>query len=101
MTKHTLGCYYAAWLMGNDPEQLLGCFYGQEYAVDSYREVGQLAVRLHGGIGFTWNENVHSTTNGPKPRADVRRCNLHRERIASLVIDRAGETGKSSKRGGR
>ncbi|HET9530528.1 MAG TPA: acyl-CoA dehydrogenase family protein, partial [Blastocatellia bacterium] len=52
--------YYAAWVMGNDPQQApLAVSMAKVYASDACREVGNLAVQVHGGIGFTWDENIH------------------------------------------
>jgi alkylation response protein AidB-like acyl-CoA dehydrogenase len=89
--------YYAAWLMGNDPKQApVAVSMAKAYASDSYREVGNLAIQVHGGIGFTWDESVHFYYKRAKA------CELmfgdatyHRERIARLIVDRASEPTKS------
>ena len=52
--------YYAAWLMEDDPAQApLAVSMAKAYASDSYREVGNLGIQVHGGIGFTWDEPRH------------------------------------------
>ncbi len=85
--------YYAAWLMSNNPEQAhLAVSMAKAYASDGYREVGNLAVQVHGGIGFTWDENVHFYYKRSKASELMfGDGTYHRERIASLVIDHAGE----------
>jgi alkylation response protein AidB-like acyl-CoA dehydrogenase len=81
--------YYAAWLMGNDPEQApLAVSMAKAYTSDGYREVGNLAVQVHGGIGFTWDENVHFYYKRAKASELMfGDATFHRERIARLVID--------------
>ena len=82
--------YYAAWMMGSDPEQApLAVSMAKAYASDGYREVGNLAVQVHGGIGFTWDENVHFYYKRSKASELMfGDATYHRERIASLLIDR-------------
>ncbi len=85
--------YYAAWMMGNDPEQApLAVSMAKAYASDGYREVGNLAVQVHGGIGFTWDENVHFYYKRSKASELMFGDPIyHRERIAKLIIDRTIE----------
>jgi alkylation response protein AidB-like acyl-CoA dehydrogenase len=85
--------YYAAWLMGNDPEQApLAVSMAKTYASDSYREVGNLGIQVHGGIGFTWDENVHFYYKRAKASELMfGDANYHRERIARMTVDRASE----------
>lgn len=82
--------YYAAWMMGSDPEQApLAVSMAKAYASDGYREVGNLAIQVHGGIGFTWDENVHFYYKRSKASELMfGDATYHRERIASLLIDR-------------
>lgn len=99
MTESTRSAvYYAAWVMGNDPEQApLAVSMAKAYASDSYREVGNLAVQVHGGIGFTWDENVHFYYKRAKASELMfGDATYHRERIASLVIDRASEPARAA-----
>ena len=89
--------YYAAWLMGNDLDQApLAVSMAKVYASDSYREVGNLAIQVHGGIGFTWDENVHFYYKRAKASEVIfGDATYHRERIARLIVDRASEPAKS------
>jgi alkylation response protein AidB-like acyl-CoA dehydrogenase len=89
--------YYAAWEMGNDQKHApLAVSMAKAYASDGYREVGNLAVQVHGGIGFTWDENVHFYYKRSKASELMfGDATYHRERIASLVIDQAGKPAKA------
>ena len=89
--------YYAAWVMGNDPEQApLAVSMAKTYVSDGYREVGNLAVQVHGGIGFTWDANVHFYYKRAKASELMfGDSTYHRERIASLVIDRTSEPARA------
>lgn len=85
--------YYAAWVMGNDAEQApLAVSMAKTYASDAYREVGNLGVQVHGGIGFTWDENLHFYYKRAKASELMfGDATFHRERIAKLVIDKTYE----------
>ena len=90
--------YYAAWVMGNDPEQApLAVSMAKAYASDGFREVGNLAIQVHGGIGFTWDENVHFYYKRAKASELMfGDATYHRERIANLVIDQASEPARAA-----
>jgi alkylation response protein AidB-like acyl-CoA dehydrogenase len=52
--------YRAAWcLAADDPEAALACAAAKAYAGDAARLVTAEAVQMHGGIGFTWELDVH------------------------------------------
>ena len=90
--------YYAAWLMGNDSQQApTAISMAKAYTSDSYREVGNLAIQVHGGIGFTWDENIHFYYKRAKASELIfGDATYHRERIARLIIDSAREPVKAS-----
>ena len=89
--------YYAAWLMGNDPAQApVAVSIAKAYASDGYREIGNLAVQVHGGIGFTWDENIHFYYKRAKASELMfGDATYHRERIAHLVMDHASEPARA------
>lgn len=89
--------YYAAWQIGNAPDEApLAVSMAKAYASDGYREVGNLAVQVHGGIGFTWDENVHFYYKRAKASELMfGDATYHRERIAQLVIDQANQPAKT------
>jgi len=52
--------YYAAWAAGADPELLAeAASLAGATASDGGREVTAAAIQMHGGIGFTWEADVH------------------------------------------
>ncbi len=52
--------YRAAWCLdANDPEAILACATAKAYAGDSARLVCGETIQMHGGIGFTWEVDVH------------------------------------------
>ena len=90
--------YYAAWLMGNDlKEAPVAVSMAKTYVSDSYREVGNLAIQVHGGVGFTWDENIHFYYKRAKASELIfGDATYHRERIARLIVDRLSEPAKSA-----
>ena len=90
--------YYAAWVMGNAPEQApLAVSMAKAYASDAYREVGNLGIQVHGGIGFTWDENIHFYYKRAKASELMfGDASFHRERIARLVVDGAAEPARAA-----
>lgn len=90
--------YYAAWLMGNDPAQAnVAVSIAKAYASDGYREVGNLAVQVHGGVGFTWDENIHFYYKRSKASELMfGDATYHRERIAHLVMDHVSEPARAA-----
>jgi alkylation response protein AidB-like acyl-CoA dehydrogenase len=52
--------YFAAWAAGADPERLPeAAALAAAAAADGGREVTASAIQAHGGIGFTWEADVH------------------------------------------
>jgi alkylation response protein AidB-like acyl-CoA dehydrogenase len=52
--------YFAAWAAEADPERLgEGAALAAAAAADGGREVAASAIQAHGGIGFTWEADVH------------------------------------------
>jgi alkylation response protein AidB-like acyl-CoA dehydrogenase len=52
--------YYAAWAADDDPERLgEAAALAGAAAADGGREVTAGAIQMHGGIGFTWEADVH------------------------------------------
>ncbi|HJQ69091.1 MAG TPA: acyl-CoA dehydrogenase family protein [Blastocatellia bacterium] len=90
--------YYAAWVMGNAPEQApLAVSMAKAYASDAYREVGNLGIQVHGGIGFTWDENIHFYYKRAKASELMfGDASYHRERIARLVVDGVAEPARAA-----
>ena len=52
--------YYAAWAADADPDRLAeAAALAAAAAADGGREVTASAIQAHGGIGFTWEADVH------------------------------------------
>jgi alkylation response protein AidB-like acyl-CoA dehydrogenase len=52
--------YYAAWAVANDvPEARLASAMAKSYVSDAYRIVAGEGIQIHGGIGFTWEHDMH------------------------------------------
>jgi alkylation response protein AidB-like acyl-CoA dehydrogenase len=52
--------YFAAWAAGDDPERLAeAAALAAAAAATGGREVAASAIQAHGGIGFTWEADVH------------------------------------------
>jgi alkylation response protein AidB-like acyl-CoA dehydrogenase len=82
---------YAAWALDNkadDAERAVSI--AKMYASDAGREITSRAIQVHGGNGFTWENDCHLCFRRAKASESMLgdpAC--HRERIASLVIDGA------------
>lgn len=81
--------YYAAWAMNEGvPEAPAAVSVAKTYASDAYREVGNRGIQVHGGMGFTWENDIHLYYRRAKAsELAFGDATYHRERIAKLVID--------------
>ena len=88
--------YYAAWaLEHNAPDASLAVSIAKMYASDASRTVGNRGIQVHGGMGFTWENDVHLYYRRAKASETAfGDATFHRERIARLVIDEATATAK-------
>ena len=52
--------YYAAWTVDADaPDRALACSIAKAYTSDAYRHATGSGIQVHGGIGFTWEHDMH------------------------------------------
>ena len=52
--------YYAAWAVDADaPDRSLAASMAKAYASDAYRRAAGSGIQVHGGIGFTWEHDMH------------------------------------------
>jgi alkylation response protein AidB-like acyl-CoA dehydrogenase len=81
--------YYAAWALDNHaPDARAAVSVAKVYASDACREVGNRGVQVQGGMGFTWENDVHLYYRRAKAsEIAFGDATFHRERIARLVID--------------
>jgi len=79
--------YYAAWAMDeNAPEAPLAASMAKAYASDAYRKVAGTGIQLHGGIGFTWEHDLHLYFKRAKSSEfTFGDATYHRERVAQLI----------------
>lgn len=81
--------YYAAWaLQENAPDAASAASIAKIYASDASRTVGNRGIQVHGGMGFTWENDIHLYYRRAKAsETDLGDATFHRERLARLVID--------------
>jgi alkylation response protein AidB-like acyl-CoA dehydrogenase len=83
--------YYAAWaLEENAPDASTAVSIAKMYASDASRTVGNRGIQVHGGMGFTWENDLHLYYRRAKASETMLGdATFHRERIARMVFDRA------------
>jgi alkylation response protein AidB-like acyl-CoA dehydrogenase len=79
--------YWSAWALDNEPETALrAASMAKAYASDAGFRVCGSAIQVHGGIGFTWEHDLHFFFKRAKANAhafgDAR---WHRDRVADLA----------------
>lgn len=81
--------YYAAWaLEENTPDAAGAVSIAKIYASDASRTVGNRGIQVHGGMGFTWENDVHLYYRRAKAsETAMGDATFHRERLARLIID--------------
>jgi alkylation response protein AidB-like acyl-CoA dehydrogenase len=79
--------YYAAWAVDeNAPEAALAASMAKAYCSDAYRRVSAAGIQLHGGIGFTWEHDLHLYFKRAKSSEfTFGDATYHRERVAQLI----------------
>jgi alkylation response protein AidB-like acyl-CoA dehydrogenase len=85
--------YYAAWAADASPEELpLAASMAKAYASDAGWRVAGASLQVHGGIGFTWEHDLHLWLK--RARADAAAfgdAHWHREQVAEAVLARSAE----------
>lgn len=81
--------YYAAWaLEENAADAASAASIAKIYASDASRTVGNRGIQVHGGMGFTWENDIHLYYRRAKAsETALGDATFHRERLARLVID--------------
>ena len=90
--------YYAGWaLEENAPDAATAVSIAKMYASDAARTVGNRGIQIHGGMGFTWENDLHLYYRRAKSSETAfGDASFHRERIASAVVDSATVSAKST-----
>ena len=85
--------YYAAWAVANDvPEAHLAACMAKAYCSDAYRMVSGEGIQIHGGIGFTWEHDMHLYFKRAKgSEVTFGDATWNRELVAQEVLDKPQE----------
>ncbi|HXS34117.1 MAG TPA: acyl-CoA dehydrogenase family protein [Solirubrobacterales bacterium] len=85
--------YGAAWAADAEPESLpLAASTAKAYASDAGWRVPDASIQVHGGIGFTWEHDLHFFLKRGRSNAAIfGDAKWHRERVADAVLSRAAE----------
>jgi alkylation response protein AidB-like acyl-CoA dehydrogenase len=80
--------YWAAWALDHDPEAaFMAANCAKSYASDAAVNVTRSALQVHGGIGFTWEHDLHLFLKRAEANAhafgDAR---WHREQVAAALL---------------
>jgi alkylation response protein AidB-like acyl-CoA dehydrogenase len=88
--------YYAGWaLEENSPDAATAVSIAKMYASDAARTVCNRGIQIHGGMGFTWENDLHLYYRRAKASETAfGDAMFHRERIAHLVIDEGAASAK-------
>jgi alkylation response protein AidB-like acyl-CoA dehydrogenase len=79
--------YYAAWAVDSDaPEAARAASMAKAYCSDMYTQITADGIQVHGGIGFTWDHNMHLYFKRAKSsEVLLGNATWHRERTATLI----------------
>jgi alkylation response protein AidB-like acyl-CoA dehydrogenase len=82
--------YYAAWCAAaEDPEGALSASMAKAWCSDASRRVMATGLQVHGGIGFTWEHDMHLYLKRAQlDQVSYGDAAAHRDRIASLLRNR-------------
>lgn len=82
--------YGAAWAADAEPESLpLAASMAKAYASDAGWRVPDASLQVHGGIGFTWEHDLHLFLKRGRANAALfGDAKWHRERVAEAVLVR-------------
>jgi alkylation response protein AidB-like acyl-CoA dehydrogenase len=85
--------YYAAWAADASPDDLpLAASMAKAYASDAGWRVANASLQVHGGIGFTWEHDLHLWLKRAKVDAAIfGDAHWHREQVATAVLAAAAE----------
>ena len=83
--------YYAAWALAeSDAEAALAVSMAKAFCGDASRMICNDSLQVHGGMGFTWEYDLHLYLKRAKVFESVHgNATWHRERIATLILSQA------------
>ena len=82
--------YYAAWCAAaDDPERALAASMAKAWCSDASRRVMGTGLQVHGGIGFTWEHDMHLYVKRAQlDQVSFGDASFHRDRIATILRTR-------------
>jgi alkylation response protein AidB-like acyl-CoA dehydrogenase len=85
--------YGAAWAADAEPDSLpLAASMAKAYASDAGWRVPDASIQVHGGIGFTWEHDLHFFLKRGRANASMfGDAKWHRERVAEAVLAEVGQ----------
>ena len=85
--------YHAAWCVAADhPDRSLAASMAKAWCSDASRRVMASGLQVHGGIGFTWDHDLHLLLKRAQLDASsFGDAHWHRDRIAGLLSGRLAE----------
>jgi alkylation response protein AidB-like acyl-CoA dehydrogenase len=81
-------------------DELEWCAIAKSYVGDAYVELTRLAVQCHGGVGFTWEFDVHLYMKRARLSQQLfGNPAFHRARLARLLAEGSGEAVRPTRAG--
>jgi alkylation response protein AidB-like acyl-CoA dehydrogenase len=79
--------YYAAWAVDeDDPGKALAASAAKAWCSDAYVQTAFEGIQVHGGMGFTWEHDMHLYLKRAKAsQVTFGDADYHRERIAQIL----------------
>ena len=80
--------YWAAWALDHEPQSAVrAASMAKAYAGDAGFRVTASSLQVHGGIGFTWEHDLHFFLKRGKANSSMfGDSKWHRERVADAVL---------------
>jgi alkylation response protein AidB-like acyl-CoA dehydrogenase len=88
--------YYAAWSIGaDDPDASIAASTAKVWCSDAGKRVMASALQVHGGVGFTWEHDLHLfLKRSHLDQLTFGDAAFHRRRLAAMLRPRV-EAGES------
>ena len=82
--------YWAAWCLGvDDPDRAIAASTAKTWAGDASKRVMASALQVHGGIGFTWEHDLHLFLKRAQlDQSTFGDASWHRARLGGLLREK-------------